>query len=357
MNVLKYIGNNKIKSTLIISGIGFFAYYFKQNYKKLQDYSKKIYILYTSEKSQKDGESNKNSSKANTINELLIFNNSKIKQNIYEFLDTQLKINDTKLQIKNTTINQSLQIQYTNQYKNKTIIFFCINTILIKYFNIISITTLSLLSIIKNRKLFNIQNNINDKINHLLLDEIWNISVKTSKNIYSNLSDILYEYIEKIELKQKLNKEKLNELFFKILELVRNSFDFINYFTEEIKIKINNVDNCQYMINSKNNNELMEFKLRFFYLFCDVIYSDLFYSSFIESYENDIKKKIQNICENIYKDNSEKSILNIIFLMDKMKVQQNMEEKSNEKNKDKKEEEENDIFLLNYQKCLLSIDL
>ena len=124
MNVLKYIGNNKIKSTLIISGIGFFAYYFKQNYKKLQDYSKKIYILYTSEKSQKDEENNKNSSKANTINELLIFNNSKIKQNIYEFLDTQLKINDTKLQIKNTTINQSLQIQYTNQYKNKTIIFF-----------------------------------------------------------------------------------------------------------------------------------------------------------------------------------------------------------------------------------------
>ena len=357
MNVLKYIGNNKIKSTLILSGIGLFTYYIKYNYKKLHDYSKKLYILYSGEKYQKNEESNQASSKKNIINELLIFNNSKIKQSIYVFLDGELKINDTKLQLKNTTISQTLKIQYTNQYKNKIIIFFCINSILIKYFNIISITTLSLLSVIKNKKLFNTQNYINEKINHLLLDEVWNISVKTSKTIYTNLYNILYEYIDKIELKQKFNKEKLNELFLKILELIRNSFDFIKYFADEINIKINNIENSQYIINTKNNNELMEFKLRFFYIFCDIIYSDLFYSSYIESYENEIKIKLDNICENMYKDDGAKSILNIIFLMDKNKVQQNMEEKSNEKNENSKKEEEKDIFLLNYQNCLLSIDL
>ena len=94
--------------------------------------------------------------------------------------------------------------------------------------------------------------------------------------------------------------------------------------------------------------------MRFLYILCDIIFSDLFYSSFVQTYEQEIFKQIEEIKKN-FGDKKEKTLVAIILDIDAFKNKQfvlNEENKNNLVNDGNK-----DDILINYQKCLQSIFL
>ena len=376
--------NNKNNPSILPIGLDLFKSYISYNYKKL---SNKIYSFYScfskSEKQNLTSSSpiqntktniNKNilnNSNNNIIqnminnkkNELLLFNNFQIKKNIYKFLENELKVNDTKIELRNCN-NQKLQIKIYNEFKNKIFIFFFSSTIILKYYNIISITSLCVLSLMKKIKVGNIFSNIviNKKQITLLLDNLWNISTETSKNIYSNLSEIILNKIDKIALNEKYNKDKLINLFENIMNEIR---DKCNFFINIIKIIRNNINNLENQYFDKldvKNNMLYEYKLRFYYIFCDILYSDMFYSSFVESYEKEIKKEMETI-KGYFNEQNEKKFSAIIFDLESYKTKQiiineNINEIENNEdinNQGENNEQISDEILFNYQNCLQSI--
>ena len=294
-------------------------------------------------------------------NELLIFNNSKLKKNIYSFLENELKINTTKIELRDCK-NQILQIKKYNEFKNKIIIYFFSSIIILKYYNIISITSLSVLSLMNKIKIGNIYSLlvINNKQINLILDELWNISNQTSKNIFLNLSEIIIDNIDKIPLNEKYNKDKFIKLFENIYNDIREKCNFFIYLVKILKEKINNLENLFFHKNSLYNNNLSEYKLKFLYILCDIICSNLFYSSFVESYEQEIEIQMEEI-KGFFREQNEKTFLAIVYDLDSYKNRQFLTIKNkddlNINNDEIIQKENNDKILLNYQNCLKSIDI
>ena len=292
-------------------------------------------------------------------NKLLIFNNSKTKKFIYNFLENELKINNTKLELRNCNNNQILQINKYKEFKNKTIIFFYASIIILKYYNIISITYLCVISLMKNIKIGRIYSNIviNSHQINLLIDDLWNISNQTTKNIFSSLLEIIHNSIDKIAINKKFNKNQFLDLITNINNEIRDKCNYFIYLIKLIKENINNLENQYFDENLIENNIFSEYKLRFFYIFCDIICSDMFYSSFVESYEEEIKIQIEGIMECFDKQN-EKTFTAIVFDFDSHKNNQFLNNEQNIGNKDEiNEKEEKDNILMNYQNCLQSIDI
>ena len=300
-----------------------------------------------------------NNDNQNEKNKLLISNNSKTKKFIYNFLENELKINKTKEELKNCTNNKILQINKYNEYKNKTIILFYSSIILLKYYNIISITYKCVISLMKNIKIGGIYSSIvinNNQIN-LLIDDLWKISNQTSKNIFSNLSDIIQENIDKIAINQKFNKNQFFDLITNINNEIRDKCNFFKHLIKAIKENINKLENQFFDEIFVENNNFCEYKLRFFYIFCDIICSDMFYSSFVESYEQEIKIQIEEMKE-LFEKQKEKTFIGIVFDFDSHKNKQLIINEQNIDNKDDiKDKELKDDILMNYQNCLQSIDI
>jgi hypothetical protein len=298
--------------------------------------------------------------KKNKKNELLIFNNLQIKKNIYNFLENELKINNTKIDLRNCN-NQSLQIQKYKEFKNKIIIYFFSSIIILKYYNIISITSLCVISLMKKIKIGNIPSNliINKNQITLLLDNLWNISAQTSKNIYSNVTEIISNNIDKITLNEKYDKDKLINLVNNITNEIRNNCNFFIHIIKIIRNNINSLENQYFNKNDRKNNNIYEYKLRFYYIFCDILFTDMFYSSFVQSYEEEIKKQINEIIKH-FDEQKEKTFLAIIFDLDSYKGSQIIVNENNTQinnNENDINENINDEILFNYQNCLQSIDL
>ena len=284
----------------------------------------------------------------NNGNELLIYNNTQIKKNIYIYLENELKINNTKIELKNNDNNKLTQINKYKEFKTKTIIYFFSSIILQKYYNIISITSLCITSIMKNFKSYS--NNIQIK---LILDNLWNISNNTSKNIYSNISEIISNLIDKIPLNEKYTKNSFDELISNIQKELRDKCNFFIHVIKEIKKEIKNIEEQFYDFNNIKNNMILEYKLRFFSIFYNLLFSDLFYSSFVQAYEAEILKQIDGIKEK-FEEKNEKTFLAIIFDIDSFRNKQLIiNEEKNEIITDNNED--NDNILMNYQKCLQSI--
>ena len=291
---------------------------------------------------------NKENIDDNNKNELLIYNNAQIKKNIYIYLENELMINNTKIELKNNDNNKLAQINKYKEFKTKTIIYFFSSIILGKYYNIISITSLCIISIMKIFELYT--NNIQIK---LILDNLWNISNNTSKNIFSNISEIISTYIDKIPLNEKYTKNSFDELISNIQKELRDKCNFFIHVIKEIKKEIKNIEEQFYDLNNIKNNMILEYKLRFFYIFCNILFSDLFYSSFVQAYENEIMKQIEEI-KGKFEEKNEKTFLSIIFDIDSFRNKQLViNEENNEILTDNNED--NDDILMNYQKCLQSI--
>ena len=373
---------NKNNSSIFSTSIGLAKFYISNSFQKLTN---KIYSIYSNSTTvnnkninhsnsikdinNKDKENisninikNNSNDNLNSENKLLIFNNSQIKKNIYVFLENELQINNIKVELRNSN-NQILQIQKYNEFKNKIIIHFFSSIIILKYYNIISITSLCAISLMKKIKIGNIYSNIiiNNKQISLILDSLWNISTQTSKNIYSNLSEILYNKIDKIPLNEKYNKDKFKNLFDTINNEIKDKCNFFIFIIKILKEHINNLENQFFDKISVQNNNLYEYKLRFFYIFCDIMCSDIFYSSFVQSYEEEIKRQMKEI-EGYFGELNEKTLLAIIYDLDSYKSKQfinnenndliNLDTETNEnENKDK------DNILMNYQITLQSIDI
>ena len=361
--------NNKFQ--IISTGFGILKYYTLNSFKNL---SKKISYFYPN--FSKKAENKKNSNINNEINinhdniiknenisfnkinlnknldkenELLIYNNTQIKKNIFIFLENELKINETKIELKNNNNSNKLaQINKYKEFKNKTLIYFFSSTIINKYYNIISITSLCIIFIMKNIKFFCDNENIK-----LTLDNIWNITNKTSKNIFSNISEIISNNIEKILINEKFNKNSLDDLISNMHKELRDKCNFFIHILKEIKKEIKNIENKFYDFNEIKNNMILEYKLRFFNIFYNLLFSDLFYSTFVQSYEGEILKFIEEI-KNNFGDKNDKSFLAIIFDIDSFRNKQLV---INEENIefDKDNDKSNDEILMNYQKCLKSI--
>ena len=381
--------NHTISSSILSTSIGLAKYYISNSFQKITN---KIYSIYSnsptmnnkninhSDSIQDINNNNNNNDKENISNlniknnsdnnlnienELLIFNNSQIKKNIYIFLENELQINNIKLELRNSN-NQILQIQKYNEFKNKIIIHFFSSIIILKYYNIISITSLCAISLMKKIKIGNIYSNIiiNNKQISLILDSLWNISNQTSKNIYSNLSEIIYNKVDKIPLNEKYNKDKFINLFDTINNEIKDKCNFFIYIIKILKEQhINNLENQFFDKNSVQNNNLYEYKLKFFYIFCDIMCTDIFYSSFVQSYEEEIKRQMEEIKGN-FGELNEKTLLAIIYDLDSYKSKQfinyenydliNSDTKTDENdNKDK----DRDNILMNYQISLQSIDI
>lgn len=277
-------------------------------------------------------------------NELLIYNNFQIKKNIYIFLENELKLNDTKIELKNSKNNQLTLLNKYKELKPKIFIYFFSSIIIEKYYNIISISSLSIISILKRLKTYTNNNQIK-----LILDNIWEISNKTSKNIFSNISVIISNYIEKILINEKYNKNSFDELITQIQKELREKCNFFIHIIKEIKNEVKNIEEQFY-----DGDFNKEYKLRFLYILCDIIFSDLFYSSFVQTYEQEIFKQIEEIKKN-FGDKKEKTLVAIILDIDAFKNKQfvlNEENKNNLVNDGNK-----DDILINYQKCLQSIFL
>ena len=281
----------------------------------------------------------------NNENELLIYNNFQIKKNIYIFLENELKINDKKIELKNSKNNQLTQINKYKELKTKIFIYFFSSTIIEKYYNIISISSLSIISILKRLKVYTNKNQIK-----LILDNLWEISNKTSKNIFSNISEIISNYIEKIRINEKYTKNSFDELITQIQKELREKCNFFIHITKEIKNEIKNIEEQFYDDGDFNK----EYKLRFLYFLCDIIFSDLFYSSFVQTYEEEIFKQIEEIKKN-FGDKKEKTFVAIILDMDAFKNKQFVLIEENKTNLDNDNNKDN--ILINYQKCLQSIFL
>ena len=365
--------NNKSKSNFHIfsTTLGFFKYYTLNSFKSL---SKKVYSFnpFLSRKiNQKQNNSNKdininlNFENENTINifnkgnfdnitekELLIYNTFQIKKNIYIYLESELKINNTKIELKNSNNNnQLMQINKYKELKTKTLIYFFTSIIIEKYYNIISITSLCIISLMRKLNTYSTKSHIK-----LILDNLWEISNKTSKNIFASISQIISNYTENIPLNEKYNPDSLDLLVNKIQNEIRDKCNFFIHIIKEIKNEIKNIEEQFYdsdLINLKNNM-MLEYKLRFFYIFCDIIFSDFFYTSFVQSYENEIFKQIEEIKKN-FEDKKEKTLLAIILDIDSFKNKQFVVNEENKENDSISFKKNKDEILMNYQNCLQSI--
>ena len=365
--------NNKSKSNFHIfsTTLGFFKYYTLNSFKSL---SKKVYSFnpFLSRKiNQKQNNSNKdininlNFENEKTINifnkgnfdnitekELLIYNTFQIKKNIYIYLESELKINNTKIELKNSNNNnQLMQINKYKELKTKTLIYFFTSIIIEKYYNIISITSLCIISLMRKLNTYSTKSHIK-----LILDNLWEISNKTSKNIFSNISQIISNYTENIPLNEKYNPDSLDLLINKIQNEIRDKCNFFIHIIKEIKNEIKKIEEQFYdsdLINLKNNM-MLEYKLRFFYIFCDIIFSDFFYTSFVQSYENEIFKQIEEIKKN-FEDKKEKTLLAIILDIDSFKNKQFVVNEENKENDNISFKKNKDDILMNYQNCLQSI--
>ena len=387
--------NNENKSSIFSTSIGLFKYYISNNVKKL---SNKLYSLYSNSsllnsknvnnsnsinpqdinsidkekinisnsnniKINSNNNFNNNINNLNIENELLIFNNIQIKKNIYVFLENELQINNIKLELRNSN-NQIQQIKIYNEFKNKIIIHFFSSIIILKYYNIISITSLCVISLMKKIKIGSIHSNIliNNKQISLLLDNLWNISTQTSKNIFDSLSEIINNKIDKIPLNEKYNKDKFINLFDSINNEIRDKCNYFIYIIKLLKENINNLEEQYFDKVSVQNNNLFEYKLKFFYIFCDIICSNIFYSSFVQSYEEEIKRKYEEI-KGYFGELNEKTLLAIIYDLDTYKSKQFINNENNndilniDNNNKENENENKDNILLNYQICLKSIDI
>ena len=381
LNVNK--SNDQPKSSILLTTFGLFTCYIKNNYTK---FTSKIHSIYPGKlglgKIKINSNKNKNSNilrdisinsniindniinnkdEANDSNELLIFNNIQIKKNIYLFLENELKINNTKIDLRNCN-NQNLQIKKYKEFKNKTIIYFFSSIIILKYYNIISITSLCVISLMKKIKIRNIYSNIviNNNQIKILLDTLWNISSQTSKNIFSNVSEIISDYVDKIHLNEKYNKDKFTNLFESITNEIRNKCNYFIYIIKILRENINDLENKYFDVLSIQNNNLTEYKLRFYYILCDIICSNMFYSTFVQSYEEEIKLQIEEI-KICFRDKNEKTILAIISDIDSHKSKRIVINENNSNIKAKELENNNrdnkDEILMNYQNCLQSIEL
>ena len=365
--------NNKSKSNFHIfsTTLGFFKYYTLNSFKSL---SKKVYSFnpFLSRKiNQKQNNSNKdininlNFENENTINifnkgnfdnitekELLIYNTFQIKKNIYIYLESELKINNTKIELKNSNNNnQLMQINKYKELKTKTLIYFFTSIIIEKYYNIISITSLCIISLMRKLNTYSTKSHIK-----LILDNLWEISNKTSKNIFASISQIISNYTENIPLNEKYNPDSLDLLINKIQNEIRDKCNFFIHIIKEIKNEIKKIEEQFYdndLINLKNNM-MLEYKLRFFYIFCDIIFSDFFYTSFVQSYENEIFKQIEEIKKN-FEDKKEKTLLAIILDIDSFKNKQFVVNEENKENDSISFKKNKDEILMNYQNCLQSI--
>jgi len=365
--------NNKSKSNFHIfsTTLGFFKYYTLNSFKSL---SKKVYsfnpflsrkINQKQNNSNKDIDINLNFENENTINifnkgnfdnitekELLIYNTFQIKKNIYIYLESELKINNTKIELKNSNNNnQLMQINKYKELKTKTLIYFFTSIIIEKYYNIISITSLCIISLMRKLNTYSTKSHIK-----LILDNLWEISNKTSKNIFSNISQIISNYTENIPLNEKYNPDSLDLLINKIENEIRDKCNFFIHIIKEIKNEIKKIEEHFYdndLINLKNNM-MLEYKLRFFYIFCDIIFSDFFYTSFVQSYENEIFKQIEEIKKN-FEDKKEKTLLAIILDIDSFKNKQFVVNEENKENDTISFKKNKDEILMNYQNCLQSI--
>ena len=365
--------NNKSKSNFHIfsTTLGFFKYYTLNSFKSL---SKKVYSFnpFLSRKiNQKQNNSNKDINinlnfenektinifnKGNfdniTENELLIYNTFQIKKNIYIYLESELKINNTKIELKNSNNNnQLMQINKYKELKTKTLIYFFTSIIIEKYYNIISITSLCIISLMRKLNTYSTKSHIK-----LILDNLWEISNKTSKNIFASISQIISNYTENIPLNEKYNPDSLDLLINKIENEIRDKCNFFIHIIKEIKNEIKKIEEQFYdndLINLKNNM-MLEYKLRFFYIFCDIIFSDFFYTSFVQSYENEIFKQIEEIKKN-FEDKKEKTLLAIILDIDSFKNKQFVVNEENKENDSISFKKNKDEILMNYQNCLQSI--
>ena len=366
--------NNKSKNTFHIfsTTFGFFKYYTLNSFKSL---SKKVYSLnlFNSKKiNQKQNNLNKDEkinlkavnendetnifNKRNidntSENELLIYNTFQIKKNIYIYLENELKINNTKIELKNSNNNnQLMQINKYKEFKTKTLIYFFSSIIIEKYYNIISITSLCIISLMKKLNTYSNKSHIK-----LILDNLWEISTKTSKNIFANISQIVSNYTENIPLNEKYVPDSLNLLINKIQNEIRDKCNFFIHIIKEIKNEIKSKEELFYdndVINIKNNL-MIEYQLRFFYIFCDIVFSDIFYSSFVQSYEDEISKQIEEIKKN-FEDKKEKTLLAIILDIDSFKNKQFVVNEENKDNNNIFHNKEKDNILMNYQNCLQSI--
>jgi len=365
--------NNKSKSNFHIfsTTLGFFKYYTLNSFKSL---SKKVYSFnpFLSRKiNQKQNNSNKDINinlnfenektinifnKGNfdniTENELLIYNTFQIKKNIYIYLESELKINNTKIELKNSNNNnQLMQINKYKELKTKTLIYFFTSIIIEKYYNIISITSLCIISLMRKLNTYSTKSHIK-----LILDNLWEISNKTSKNIFASISQIISNYTENIPLNEKYNLDSLDLLINKIENEIRDKCNFFIHIIKEIKNEIKKIEEQFYdndLINLKNNM-MLEYKLRFFYIFCDIIFSDFFYTSFVQSYENEIFKQIEEIKKN-FEDKKEKTLLAIILDIDSFKNKQFVVNEENKENDNISFKKNKDDILMNYQNCLQSI--
>ena len=366
---------NNENTSFFSTGVGLFKSYIYNNYKNLSNKISNYSIFPKSEISNinisnpvqdiniSDNHISKNTTKNiknNKKNELLIFNNLQIKKNIYNFLENELKINNTKIDLRNCN-NQNLQIQKYKEFKNKIIIYFFSSIIILKYYNIISITSLCVISLMKKIKIGNIPSNliINKNQITLLLDNLWNISAQTSKNIYSKVTEIISNNIDKIALNEKYDKDKLINLFNNITDEIRNNCNFFIHIIKIIRNNINSLENQYFNKNDRKNNNIYEYKLRFYYIFCDILFTDMFYSSFVQSYEEEIKKQINEIIKH-FDEQKEKTFLAIIFDLDSYKGSQIIVNENNTQisnNENDINENINDEILFNYQNCLQSIDL
>ena len=365
--------NNKSKSNFQIfsTTFGFFKYYTLNSFKSL---SKKVYsfnpflsrkINQKQNNSKKDININLNFENEKTINifnkgnfdnitekELLIYNTFQIKKNIYIYLESELKINNTKIELKNSNNNnQLMQINKYKELKTKTLIYFFTSIIIEKYYNIISITSLCIISLMRKLNTYSTKSHIK-----LILDNLWEISNKTSKNIFASISQIISNYTENIPLNEKYNPDSLDLLINKIQNEIRDKCNFFIHIIKEIKNEIKKIEEQFYdndLINLKNNM-MLEYKLRFFYIFCDIIFSDFFYTSFVQSYENEIFKQIEEIKKN-FEDKKEKTLLAIILDIDSFKNKQFVVNEENKENDSISFKKNKDDILMNYQNCLQSI--
>ena len=365
--------NNKSKSNFHIfsTTLGFFKYYTLNSFKSL---SKKVYSFnpFLSRKiNQKQNNSNKdininlnfeNEKTINIVNkgnfdnitekELLIYNTFQIKKNIYIYLESELKINNTKIELKNSNNNnQLMQINKYKELKTKTLIYFFTSIIIEKYYNIISITSLCIISLMRKLNTYSTKSHIK-----LILDNLWEISNKTSKNIFASISQIISNYTENIPLNEKYNPDSLDLLINKIQNEIRDKCNFFIHIIKEIKNEIKKIEEQFYdndLINLKNNM-MLEYKLRFFYIFCDIIFSGFFYTSFVQSYENEIFKQIEEIKKN-FEDKKEKTLLAIILDIDSFKNKQFVVNEENKENDSISFKKNKDEILMNYQNCLQSI--
>ena len=365
--------NNKSKSNFQIfsTTLGFFKYYTLNSFKSL---SKKVYsfnpflltkINQKQNNSNKDIDINLNFENEKTINifnkgnfdnitekELLIYNTFQIKKNIYIYLESELKINNTKIELKNSNNNnQLMQINKYKELKTKTLIYFFTSIIIEKYYNIISITSLCIISLMRKLNTYSTKSHIK-----LILDNLWEISNKTSKNIFASISQIISNYTENIPLNEKYNPDSLDLLINKIQNEIRDKCNFFIHIIKEIKNEIKKIEEQFYdsdLINLKNNM-MLEYKLRFFYIFCDIIFSDFFYTSFVQSYENEIFKQIEEIKKN-FEDKKEKTLLAIILDIDSFKNKQFVVNEENKENDTIFLNKNKDEYLMNYQNCLQSI--